>query len=109
VWPFAPPPLPRVVRPRASHWPKHVAPDDPRSNVVKATCHEVVINPRFPAILVDHGVKSARFEGSFVQCKSTDPKWILKALTWATAVSVYGHPKAVNASLDICSLYRFSN
>jgi hypothetical protein len=95
----APPPLPSVVRPRASHRPKHVAPDDPRSNVVEPTCHEVIVNTGFPAILTVNGVKGARSEGPFVQCKSTDPEWILKALIRASAVSIQGHPKTVNAQL----------
>jgi len=30
------------------------------------------------------GVKSTGFEGPFVQCRSTHPKWILKTLTWAS-------------------------
>lgn len=99
----APPPLPSVVRPRASHRPKHV---------VRPMIHAPMLsNPRatkssfnagFPAIFIHYGVnglKGARFEGPFAQCKSTDPEWILKALSWTSAVSVYGHRKTVNAKL----------
>jgi hypothetical protein len=38
-------------------------------------------------------------QDGYGQCESTDPEFILKALTWASAVSVYGHPKTVNAKL----------
>jgi hypothetical protein len=96
---FAPPPLPSVVGPRAAHRPKHVSPDDPCADVVKATCDEVIINACFPAILAHHSVKSARFEGPFVECKSPNPEWILEALTWASTVPIYRHPKTVNAKL----------
>src|SRR6266478_8425021 len=96
---FAPPPLPRVVRPRASHRPKHVSPDDPRADVVEATCDEVIINACFPTILAHHSVKSTRFEGPFVECKSTNPEWILEALKWDSTVPIYRHPKTVNAKL----------
>ncbi len=85
---FAPPPLPRVVRPRASHRPKHVSPDNPRADVVEATCDEVIINACFPTILAHHGVKGPRFESPFVQCKTANPERIFKALTWASAVPI---------------------
>src|SRR6266851_4587559 len=96
---FAPPPLPSVVRPRASHRPKHVSPDDPRADVFEATCDEVIINACFPTILAHHSLKSTRFEGPFVECKSTNPEWILKALTWTSTVPIYRHPNTVNAKL----------
>jgi hypothetical protein len=87
----APPSLPSVIRPRASHRPEHVATDDPRSNVLEPSCHEVIINTGCPGILIHHGVdgvKGARFESPFVQCKSTDPKRIQKVLTSTSAVPV---------------------
>src|ERR1700730_18929002 len=50
-WIFTPPTLPSVVGPWAAHGSKHVSPNDPRADVVEATCDEVIINASCPAIL----------------------------------------------------------
>ena|SRR3989442_9821355 len=55
----------------------------------------VIVNACFPTVLAHRGVKSARFEDPFVECKSADPEWILEALSWASTVPIYRHPKTV--------------
>src|SRR4029077_1223325 len=85
---LAPPPFPRVVRPRTPHRSKHISPEDPRADIFETTDGEVVINTRVAAVFSRHGVEHACFEQPLVQHKGADPEWIFKALALARTKSV---------------------
>src|SRR5438128_8623051 len=50
----APPALPAVVRPRASHRTEHVAPKNPGADSVKALLGDSVIDPRLSIVMAVH-------------------------------------------------------
>src|SRR5580658_10115193 len=51
---IAPPPLPRIVFPRASNWPKHIPAHNPGANIFETFRGHIVVNSRAPAALTVH-------------------------------------------------------
>src|SRR6202795_5209104 len=58
----APPPLPAVVRPRASDRTEHVAPKNPGADSGKALLRDPVIHSRFAVVMAVHRPPYARAE-----------------------------------------------
>src|ERR1700722_11731789 len=78
---FASPPLPGFVRPGSSDGPKHVATDDPCSDIVETASREIIVNSRCAAVVSKHALKGARREHPIVQCHAANTKRVLKVLT----------------------------
>src|SRR5262249_40219362 len=59
----SPPPLPVLVRPRTADGSEHVSPEDPGSNILKATGSEIVVNSGRATVLAEQGtLERARWE-----------------------------------------------
>jgi hypothetical protein len=67
----APPSRPGLVGARAVYGAKHVSADDPRTDVVEATCDEVIINALRSTILAHHDLKSTSIKAH--SCSATPP------------------------------------
>ena len=99
-WIIAPPALPGFVRPGPSHRPKHVAADDPCSNIVETTSSEIIVNARCPALVPKHALEGASREHPIVQRHAANTKRVLKVLTRTSTVAVNGNPKRVDSELS---------
>src|SRR5690606_33276005 len=66
-WIVAPPPFPRLIRPRAAYWPEHVAAYDPGANVVEALLDELIIYAFRAAGFSEHPPERACLKHPFVQ------------------------------------------
>ncbi|SPE44519.1 hypothetical protein SBA7_40033 [Candidatus Sulfotelmatobacter sp. SbA7] len=100
VWRIlAPPSLPSVVSPWSAHRAKHVAANDPRPNIVEASCREVVIHSRGAAVLAMHLSKGAGGEDPFVQRSAADAKGIVEILIKAGPVTIERNRESIDAKL----------
>lgn len=93
---IAPPSLPSVVWPGSSDRSEHVSTNDPRSYIVEAACHKIIVNTSSAAILVYLLLKGACAERPLVQCHTADTKWIVEILMGTGTVAIEGDRKAVD-------------
>ncbi len=87
-WIIAPPSLPRIVRPRASDWPEHVAPQNPRTDVVETARCKTVIYASRAVLIAKHLLKGSRGEDPLVQRFATDTERIIETLIGAGTEAV---------------------
>jgi hypothetical protein len=92
----APPSLPRIVGPRASDRSEHIAPYDPRTNVVEPARYKAVIYASRAALISKHLLKRSGGEGPFVQRYAADTERIVEILVGAGAIAVEGYGEGVN-------------
>jgi len=96
---FTPPPFPVLVRPGPSDRPKHVASDDPCSDIFEATSGKIIVNSCRSAVSSMHALKGASRKHPIVQRQAANAEWILKALTWPSTVPIDRNPKRVDSQL----------
>src|SRR5208282_693637 len=92
----APPTLPAVVRPRASHRTEHVAPKNPSTDSCKTLLGHCVIDSRLPIVIAVHPAPHARMEKPVHQLRAVDAKRVLEILAWPGAEAVDGNREALN-------------
>src|SRR5215471_10421755 len=102
---LAPPSLPTVVVPGATHWPEHVAAYDPGADVLETARGEVVVNA-FPADLVtdqrssevaSHLLERLRAEYPLVQRHPSGAHRIGQVLVKTGAIALNGDSKCVDS------------
>jgi hypothetical protein len=96
---FAPPTLPGFIWPWPSDGPKHVAADDPCSDIIETASGELIVNSRSTVVSSKHVLKGARGEHPIVQYHAANTKGVLKALIWTSTVSVDGNSKRVDSEV----------
>src|SRR5215472_3726309 len=84
----APPPFPAVVRPRTSNWPKHVATEDPRSDVREPPGGEVVVDSHGASVTPMYLLKGLGGAEPLVQRHAPDAQRIIEVLIGTSAVAV---------------------
>jgi len=87
---ISPPSLPRIVRPRASDGPEHVASQDPRTDVVEPARGKAVIYASRAVRIANHLLKGSRWEKPLVQRLATDTERIIETLIRAGTEAVKG-------------------
>lgn len=95
-WIVAPPSLPCIVWPCASDRSEHVAPHDPRTDVIEPARCKAVIYASRAALISKHLLKRSRGEGPFVQRYAADTKRIIEILSGACTVAVKRYGEGVN-------------
>jgi hypothetical protein len=95
----APPTFPEIVSPWSSDRPKHIAAQNPSSDVVKPPRSEFVVNPGRPAVTSKHLPKRTSGECPFVQSSTANAKWVVEVLVRAGAIAVKGYGEALDAEL----------
>lgn len=96
---FTPPTVPGLVRPGPTDGPKHVASEDPGTNVMETTSSEIVIDSRCAAVVAMYALKSSRCEGPLVQSRSADSKRVFETLTGASTITVEGNAERLDSQL----------
>src|SRR3984885_12375890 len=91
---IAPPPLPALVRPRASDRTEHVAPKNPSTNSGKALLRDSVIDSRLSIIRAVHPPPYVRVEEPLHQFRAPDAERILETLVGSSTVTVDGNREA---------------
>src|ERR1700722_370939 len=85
---LAPPPFPRVVRPRTAYRSKHVPSENPRADVLHApSCPFIIHTSRAPFLPV-HLLPCAREEKPFEQLKAANSEGILETLARTSGVTI---------------------
>src|SRR6202165_233574 len=92
-----PPPLPAVVRPRASDRTEHVAPKNPGTDSGKALLRNSVIDSRFAVVIAVHLPPHARVEEPLHQLGAPDAERMLEILVRPSAVAVDGNRETLDA------------
>src|SRR5690348_3517168 len=90
----APPTFPLVIGPWPADRPEHVAPEDPRADVLESRFCDLVVHARVAAGLPVHFTPDARVEEPLHQLRAADAKRMVEALVRAGAVPVDRHPEA---------------
>ena len=98
IWRFITPPTPPAfVGPRTSHWPKHIAPENPRAYMFKPQLGHLVIDPGFTVFIAVHLPPNASVKKPIHKLGAVDPKRIFKILIGSGAKAVNRKPETLNS------------
>jgi hypothetical protein len=95
----APPAFPGIVGPGAAHRAEHVAPEDPRPEIVDAARREVVVDPGRAAVFAEQFPEGAGRDEPFMQGHGADAERIFQTLAGTGAVAVEGDGETMDAEL----------
>src|SRR5581483_2842269 len=94
---FAPPALPTFVGPRAAHRSEHVAPENPRADVLETSSGDRVVEPRFAVFVAVHAPPRARVEEPVHELGTADAERMFETLVGPGAEAVERYGKALDA------------
>ena len=86
---IAPPALPAVIRPGAAYRAKHIAPQNPGTHILEATCGHLVIDACLTTLAAAmHLLKNLGREEPFHQCRAAHAQRVLQILTRASGIAI---------------------
>src|SRR5215469_4847447 len=77
----APPPSPRIVGPRTTHWTKHVASQNPCADILERFRGKIIVDARRPDTLTLHLLKYVSLKEPREDLRSTHSQRILQVLS----------------------------
>src|SRR5271170_223122 len=96
----APPPLPRLIWPRATDRPEHIPPEYPGADTRESALGEVVVDARRTASGAVDPLKGARREEPVVERHAADAQRILEILVRSRTEAVERDAEAIDAELS---------
>src|SRR4051812_7399462 len=94
---IAPPAFPALVRPRATNWAEHVAPQDPGANLGEALLRHCVVNSCLAIAITVQSLKCSCGEKPLHQFGSPDAERILEILVRSGTVAINGNRETLDA------------
>src|SRR5579859_375827 len=104
----APPPFPRIARPRSPNRPEHIPAQDPRANVLKRLRGHIVVDPRAAAACALHLSENFGRKKPAVELGPPHPEWILQILSGPGAEPVNRNRKRSYSYFAHCTILRIS-
>jgi hypothetical protein len=94
---IAPPAFPTLVRPGAADRAKHVAPQNPGADILKAARGEIIVEPGRAVILAGmHLLKRSGRKHPFMQRHAADAHRVVDALVRTGAIAVGRHAETAD-------------
>src|SRR6266550_8683237 len=74
---ISPPAFPTFIRPRSTHWTKHIPPENICANILKALCGNVVVHTSLAILAAVHPLPGARGKEPIKHFEPAHPERIL--------------------------------
>src|ERR1700678_1126549 len=97
---IAPPACPRMVRPRPSNRPKHVAAKNPGSHIVEPARCKIIVDAGSAVVAAMHPTKRAGGKCPLVHGPASTTERVVEVLMGAGAKAVEGYGEAVDAEFS---------